>query len=321
MLCNSGEEHFEKQEFTESIDEYSKALALKGLTNSYVYDLLSKRCFAYVCYYESTRDVNDLPILTTRPSIHKDIRYRALMDAMQCLELRPICWKSYYTMGCVYNALNRFQKAIVYFDRALAFDPNNSVVIYSRDFSTSQKAMKHVLVSANHQLNEYLYHYTSSEGSQKIISCGYIKPSKREPIAGARYGSGVYLTSIPPTEGIEKIIANNYGNDGNRAKNKKKVKYFFKFNACDVPHVEKLEGNRDLFISPKFGIILPNVRFEFGLTANNAVIMDHNKYMEENYCEINEEHKQIFKRVKETLVRNEFYFNDLVFSQIQELDQ
>ncbi len=56
-----------------------------------------------------------------------------------------------------------------------------------------------------------LYHYTTKEGKEGIRVSGVIYESKKtEAKDDARFGDGVYLTSLPPTSGKIQIALNNY---------------------------------------------------------------------------------------------------------------
>jgi len=59
---------------------------------------------------------------------------------------------------------------------------------------------------------ETYYHYTTRESAVSIIDSRVIKKSKkaRGRRDDARYGSGVYLTKIPPSQAKEWIAFNNY---------------------------------------------------------------------------------------------------------------
>ena len=51
-----------------------------------------------------------------------------------------------------------------------------------------------------------MYHYTNEQGAIGILYSGYIYESNY-----AIHGEGVYLTDLPPCEGKETILLNNYG--------------------------------------------------------------------------------------------------------------
>jgi len=55
------------------------------------------------------------------------------------------------------------------------------------------------------------YHYTTPQSAEAIIRSGVIKSSsKKSKRRDARYGSGVYLTQVPPTTPRRWIAFNNY---------------------------------------------------------------------------------------------------------------
>ena len=98
---------------------------MKGLNNEEMAVLYSNRSIAYLNLNESESNV--------KPD--NELRYRALLDAKQCVELNPFWFKSYYRIGCAYHSLNKFSKAINHFERALALDPCNPQIIKARDSS------------------------------------------------------------------------------------------------------------------------------------------------------------------------------------------
>jgi len=60
---------------------------------------------------------------------------------------------------------------------------------------------------------ETYYHYTKRESAVSIIDSRVIKKSTKKARGrrdDARYGSGVYLTKIPPSQAKEWIAFNNY---------------------------------------------------------------------------------------------------------------
>lgn|SRR6218665_875495 len=66
-----------------------------------------------------------------------------------------------------------------------------------------------------------LYHYTTEEGQKGILESGVINQSDASgPKDDAFYGDGVYLTSIPPSEGKVDIAFNNYDSSERNVANK-----------------------------------------------------------------------------------------------------
>ena len=58
--------------------------------------------------------------------------------------------------------------------------------------------------------HEYFYHYTSKDGAKGIVLSGRIAPSLRAN-GDARYGDGVYLTTVDPSLGKNTVGQNNWG--------------------------------------------------------------------------------------------------------------
>ncbi len=105
---------------------------MKGLSNHEKAVLLSNRSITYLKLLDS-QGLKSGSI--SGPIDHSDLRYEALLDAKQSLELNPLWWRAYYRVGCAYHALNKFSKAIPYFNRALGIDPTNQEIRKARDES------------------------------------------------------------------------------------------------------------------------------------------------------------------------------------------
>ena len=56
------------------------------------------------------------------------------------------------------------------------------------------------------------YHYTKPDSAKAIFRSGVIRKSTQRARGrdDARYGSGVYLTTLPPTTAKDEIAFNNY---------------------------------------------------------------------------------------------------------------
>jgi hypothetical protein len=135
-----------------------------------------------------------------------------------------------------------------------------------------------------------LYDYTNFTGAKEILEYGYIFPStKLKNNWDARYGDGVYLTSIGPGDGMFRIISNNY--DGSYKRKQMKInegvnRFFFKFNSDDLAGVRQVDKknckNRDIWLCPDRGqgqgISLDHIRFEFGETHDNSVDLNYNPH-------------------------------------------
>ena|SRR6218665_1773992 len=56
-----------------------------------------------------------------------------------------------------------------------------------------------------------LYHYTTKAGKEGIRDSGVIYESKKSGAKDdARFGNGVYLTSLPPSDGKIRLALNNW---------------------------------------------------------------------------------------------------------------
>ncbi len=108
-------------------------IALKGLSNHEKAVMLSNRSAAYLKLTNSSKGTKSGSI--SGPIDHSDLRYKALSDAKQSLELSPLWWRAYHRIGCAYHALHKFPKAIFNFNRALAIEPTKEEVKTARDES------------------------------------------------------------------------------------------------------------------------------------------------------------------------------------------
>ncbi|GAB6032677.1 hypothetical protein CHUAL_011553 [Chamberlinius hualienensis] len=98
----------------------------------------------------------------------------------------------------------------------------------------------------------YLFHYTNPTGRRKIVKDKMIRAT---PVDSqfSWYGEGVYLTSLSPSEGRQKILYNNYHKKS--TKDKKllaKTSVYFKFNIKHLIGVVKCNDRfgRDIYLYP-----------------------------------------------------------------------
>jgi hypothetical protein len=77
-----------------------------------------------------------------------------------------------------------------------------------------------------------LYHYTDTKGKDAIETLGKILRSKRDSRRDdAMYGTGVYLTSIPPSSGTDVILGNNWDGISIPAHMKARTEWYFVFDS------------------------------------------------------------------------------------------
>ena len=121
------------------------------------------------------------------------------------------------------------------------------------------------------------YHYTSKQSAEDIIRTTEIRPtikreSKRGKVKDAHFGSGVYLTVLPPIPGQkENILKNNWRST--------KAKYFEKcemFIEIEIPRsdtkviVPEADDNRDIRLY-KGTINLENYQWTYGVYEEDDV--------------------------------------------------
>jgi hypothetical protein len=96
----------------------------------------------------------------------------------------------------------------------------------------------------------YLYHYTSDKGLRGIQRDGVIRSSK-DITRDAVLGSGVYLTSLPPSTKDRDLQKNNW--DGSRKFSSTKQNNLdncIQFKKEDLPCAQKSRGSRDVWMVP-----------------------------------------------------------------------
>ncbi len=96
-------------------------------------------------------------------------------------------------------------------------------------------------------LPKYLYHYTNCVGKFGILEDGVIRANSVN--VPGYYGPGVFLTSIAPDQGKDKILLNNYG----LKVKKDRADHCFEFERRwlrDVRYIKCHQG-RDIWVYPR----------------------------------------------------------------------
>lgn len=116
------------------------------------------------------------------------------------------------------------------------------------------------------------YHYTDEEGMHRIFEEGIIFVTPKKSVH-AHFGSGVYLTAIPPRQGTKAVLQNNYDYATSRDRNPNtgtKADYYFEFLAEDLPGLQKaVADNRSVYIYP-WDIYLDEVDYTWGKTRRSG---------------------------------------------------
>lgn len=111
----------QENDYERSIQLYSEALLISGLSNEEKGLLYSNRSYAYLkCAMESRGDVAENEKL-------------ALQDAEEVMKIRPTWWKGHYRAGKVYQFKSQWKAAIDLFDQALALNPGSTEIVNCRD--------------------------------------------------------------------------------------------------------------------------------------------------------------------------------------------
>ena len=113
---------------------------------------------------------------------------------------------------------------------------------------------------------QFLYHYTNERDFKNILDEKILRMSPSGP--NGRYGTGVYLTSLTPDNGTDKIKKNNY--DGLYKKPlyaNKTEECYLKFYKKDLDDVQCIQtkGDRDVWLYSR-EINLRNLSYYSGYT-------------------------------------------------------
>ncbi|KAI9560849.1 hypothetical protein GHT06_011802 [Daphnia sinensis] len=124
----------------------------------------------------------------------------------------------------------------------------------------------------------FLYHYTNEGAYWKILSEKILlKSSKDRDGTNDRYGPGVYLTTLKPDTGRNKINKNNRDGVARKLKYADKTdECYFKFNKRNLPGVEYVDvkGGRDVWRFPN-DIDLNKISFYHGFTDESETETYH----------------------------------------------
>lgn len=117
-LEQAAEKALQSNNFVKPIEFYTQAIQLTGLSDAKLASLYCSRSSAYLKLCERNKEEN--------------IR-RAKDDANLAINSRPTWWKSYYSLGCVYEMKRKYQKAIDAFSKALLLDSSQTQIGSARD--------------------------------------------------------------------------------------------------------------------------------------------------------------------------------------------
>jgi hypothetical protein len=123
-----------------------------------------------------------------------------------------------------------------------------------------------------------LYHYTSAEGCEGILSDGVIR-SSTDTARDAVLGRGVYLTSLSPSTDDWRLLKNNW--DGKRPallSKLNKVDFYIVFDSEDLPGVTRAAGKRDVWRVP-YDIDLDEVPCDVGVRRQNVQLALQHGYL------------------------------------------
>lgn len=119
-MRKAGNAAMEKSDYEEAIKIYSEALAMSNVTDEEQVLLHSNRSHAYLT---SAMECGDTGVKVQS----------ALQDANDVIKLRPSWWKGYFRAGRVYQFQKEWNRAIDYFNEALALNPDLVDAKNSRD--------------------------------------------------------------------------------------------------------------------------------------------------------------------------------------------
>ena len=116
----SANEEFKKKNYVKAIEIYTSAINLPNLTNQELGILYRNRSLSYSKLYDETKDEINL--------------YRALIDAEKTCSHHPVWFKGYAQLGEIYCKMNKFNKAVQCYEKALAFSFNSEEMRNSLGF-------------------------------------------------------------------------------------------------------------------------------------------------------------------------------------------
>ncbi|XP_035708241.1 uncharacterized protein LOC110850052 isoform X2 [Folsomia candida] len=105
MLREEGNALFKNGEFKRSIERYSEAMLVENISTTELGILYSNRSAAHL----GVKNYSD-----------------AKIDARCSVNLRPNWGRGYYRLGCTYDKLEQYDKALYYYNLSLKYDPSNS---------------------------------------------------------------------------------------------------------------------------------------------------------------------------------------------------
>ncbi|CAG7815644.1 unnamed protein product, partial [Allacma fusca] len=124
-LKEEGDRVAEAGDFKLSIEVFTKALQLVGLSSFERSAILAKRSSAYLEFYEFARREKSLTLVS-----FLDV---ATEDAKLCVQFRPTSWEGYYLAGRAYLLKGDRKTAFGLFNHALSLNPNFEDIKKARD--------------------------------------------------------------------------------------------------------------------------------------------------------------------------------------------
>eukprot|EP01133_Synstelium_polycarpum_P006265 gene6265-7270_t len=103
---------YEAKRYEKAVDLYARALDFQGLSNLDMSILYGNRAQCYIQLYQLSK-------------ANKSYIVNAKIDAMMAQKLRPSWVKSYIRLGTIYKLNQKYQKAVMRFDLAIAMEPSN----------------------------------------------------------------------------------------------------------------------------------------------------------------------------------------------------
>lgn len=98
-----------------------------------------------------------------------------------------------------------------------------------------------------------------------ILETGEIRVGN---VGVAKHGRGIYLTSMSPDQGKERILQNNYGSQISNIK-RRRADYFFKLEPRSLQYAWKVGGYRrgeDIWVHRQVINLIPN-NYSYGIVT------------------------------------------------------
>jgi len=138
---SDGRSHFDKKQWSESIEAFSKAIILNPRDHlayfwrAYAYDESNKFALAVKDFSKSLQlEPDDATAYSNRGATYRDmgVPEKAIKDLQKALKLDPNSAPVHNNLGVVFGDLGRYEEALLEYQKALEIDPQHVVALRNR---------------------------------------------------------------------------------------------------------------------------------------------------------------------------------------------